>query len=1482
MSCAASPYEAAIAAPRQGGERHDLHTVVGRTVSAVMGNVIGSSEVKQEPTEFALNSSQERMCFLDAIDPRRRDLNICCAVEMGTRLSTRQLHEALIPILPQHLFLNTKLVRRDGRYVWFHPGGADCLKEVVLPERTCASMQQLYALYQEFIRQPSELMVRWPWRVQLVQCEGKSHVFCLFHHIICDGDRSLLLLLQSLSGQAKIDQDRGTQVRVPSAEPPTKGDWEAVSRLAEDIDDLGDLRARFRHMGTPQPSLSEFVIASHEQLWDRDETEAALLAALQFATANLLNNERIIVAVPQDCVPDNCPELGYFGSPGLALIPPLIEGRCLGTGFAQVPQWALAQVELSIRIGRVPYQEIAASPGFAELGQADNLFDVLLVRRRIFGFSSPLITRIFEPAPSLTPYLMVANHWHDASGGLICRLEAANGLMNQSSLDYLAGRMKAYLQRSRPIAVRPRDLIDFTGTPAAVTPFFLAALRQQADGYPEREAIRGQRDSYSYLSLIRIADQLASHIQTRVGGDNPTIAYAGPREPKEITALVGVNMAGGCFLRLDESDSHLHVRKLERTGAEAILVTEEVFQDFERPDGFAPCDTPIAGFRLLVRSREQHPSQKFDAYIVMTSGSTGEPKAIRFPGAQLDRLVKWHLDSLPEAHRMAQLSSLVHDIAYHEIYATLAGGRTLVFAEPNLRSNPGALASFVNEMALDRIYLPTVLLEGAAKAALQQDLPCRELRMVIVAGATLEISDNIRRWFAKTGATLVNHYGMSETQDITAHVLGSAPDAWPDRPHIGQPIAGTKVSILGCRNEPLPAGVTGNLAVQFPSDSGRGFSAPTVLGDVGFVDDDGNIHLEGRSDRIVKLRGNRISLEGIELVLRQREGILDAAAIAPPATAFGQEPRVFFTCEPNFPEPPSADLVDYIVAKIGRQFRCRVSKLAEMPRLKNGKIDYPSLERRAAEIGVGETSVSALDQGAAPDDMKVVAAIRKLVPNVRFTASSRFSDIGFDSLGLMSLELELARTFPDLTVADFYRFPTVAALESHLETTKSPVKFDALRPVRFERRNEFVSVIGMAGRFPGAVTTEALWENLAGGHCLITKGDDEAAKEGTKEGSRYFVPSFGRLENVDSFDYQFFGLSPAEAYRMDPQIRIFLELCWSALEHSGDAGYGTDTRIGLFAGAGLSTYLMNELEPLRKSRTDVLFREDNTLQQRLGNDRNYLTSTVSYRLGLTGPSVTIQAACATSLAAIHYARQALLNDECDIALAGGISVIWPQPTGYDYVEGSVRSPKGLCRPFDAAADGTVFGNGGGLVVLKRSSDALCYGNTVYANIAGSAVNHDGSRRMSFAAPSPQGQADVITQALRNAGLGADALSFVEAHGTGTVVGDAIEWSSLGQSLRKAKRDAPCLLGSIKGNIGHLDEAAGVAGFIKSCLSLHYAVFPGTCHFRELNPRLPPDENIEVTSQPVPLTCSSPMFGGVSAFGMGGTNAHTILQGVHGG
>ncbi|MGR9161690.1 beta-ketoacyl synthase N-terminal-like domain-containing protein [Rhizobium leguminosarum] len=1424
---------------------------------------------------LALNSSQERMCFLNAIDPQRKDLNICCAIEMGTKISTRQLHEALLSLLPQHALLNVRLVRRDGHYAWFYSLGEDCLKEVILPERNCPSMQHLSACYQEFVSQPSDLIRRRPWRVQLVQCNGKSFLFCLFHHIICDGDRSILLFLRSLSGETKIQTHSAKSLEIPAADPSREIGWGAVARLGEDIVDLGDLRARFHPMGTSQSESTEFVITPDEQNWSKDESEAALLAAIQFATANLLNNEQIIVAIPQDGVPVDSLEFGYFGGPGLALIPAKGDKRDLDTGH--LPQWALRQVELAALIGHVPYQEITASPDIAELGQANNLFDILMVRRRIFDFSSPLIARVFEPLPSLTPYLLTANYWHDASGRFICRLEAGNGLVAQSSLNHLARSMEAYLLPNQPVTASGQHLIDIPEAPLGHAPFFMSALRQRAESNPEHEAISGGRDSYSYRSLLSVAEQLARHIQTWVGEGNPTIAYAGPRESKELTALVGVNMAGGCFFRLDETDGRLHAEQLIKAGAAAILVTEETFESFDQPHFFAPCDTPVAGFRLLVGTREWARSTKFDAYVVMTSGSTGTPKVVRFPAAQLDQVVRWHLNSLPESHRMAQLSSLMHDVAYHEIYASLAGGRTLVFAESDLRLSPGALASFVDKMQLDRIYLPTVLLEGVASAALVQNLPCRDLRVVIVAGGILEISDNVRRWFVNTGASLVNQYGMSETQDITSHVLACDPNTWSDRPHVGQAIAGTKVSVVGSHNESLPPGVAGNLAVQFPLETGH--STPIILNDIGYIHDDGNLYLVGRSDRQVKLRGNRISLESIEIILRQREDILDAAAIPPPPTALRQEPQIFFTGAPNFPEGPLEDLADYIVTKLGRHFRCRVSRLTAMPRLRNGKIDYPSLERHAAETRERETSGSLPDKGLGPN-MKVASAIRKLMPDANFMPSSRFSDIGFDSLGLMSLELELSGIFPDVTVADFYRFPTVAALEGHLNGTKGAVKLNAVNPaLRAVERNEHVSVVGMAFRFPGALTTDALWSNLMGGRCLITKGIRDVAKKGTGEDSGCFVPTFGRIADVNSFDHEFFGLSPAEAYRMDPQIRIFLELCWSALENSGDANYGAEARIGVFAGAGLSTYLLNELEPLRRSMSDAHFREDNTLPQRLGNDRNYLTSTASYRLGLTGPSITIQAACATSLAAIHYARQALLDDECDIALAGGISVICPQPDGYDYVEGSVRSPNGVCRPFDAGADGTVFGNGGGLVVLKKSSDAIASGNTRYANIIGSAITHDGARKMNFAAPSPLGQADAITKALRNAVLGADALSFIEAHGTGTVVGDAIEWSSMGQVLKSSQRNTPCLVGSIKGNIGHLDEAAGVAGFIKSSLSLYHGCFPGTCHFRELNPRLRPDENLLVTSQPAPLDLSSSLFAGVSAFGMGGTNVHTILQSV---
>ncbi|HEY8021177.1 MAG TPA: type I polyketide synthase, partial [Thermoanaerobaculia bacterium] len=417
-----------------------------------------------------------------------------------------------------------------------------------------------------------------------------------------------------------------------------------------------------------------------------------------------------------------------------------------------------------------------------------------------------------------------------------------------------------------------------------------------------------------------------------------------------------------------------------------------------------------------------------------------------------------------------------------------------------------------------------------------------------------------------------------------------------------------------------------------------------------------------------------------------------------------------------------------------------------------------------------------------------------------------------------------------------------------------------------------IAIVGMSARFPGCRTLEDYWALLRGGREAISFFT-EPAPPGAPAGALY-VPARGVLEDVEQFDAVFFGYTPRVADLLDPQQRLFLECAWEAVER---AGY--DTRrftgsVGVYAGAGRNNYLLLNL----LAHPEIL-RELGGHQVATANDGGFLSTRVSYKLDLRGPSLTVQTACSTSLVAVHLACQSLLNRECDMALAGGVSVALPQRAGYFHQEGGVFSVDGHCRAFDEKASGTVSGSGVGVVVLRRLADALSAGDSIHAVIRGSAVNNDGSHKVGFTAPSSEGQAAVIAEALSVTGLSAEALSYVEAHGTGTALGDPIEVAALRQAFSPLPPGHACGLGSVKTNVGHLDEAAGIAGMLKCVLMLEHGELVPTVHFERPNPRLGLEDSpfyVCRETAPWPST-GQPRRAGVSSFGLGGTNAHVILE-----
>ncbi|WP_068774982.1 type I polyketide synthase [Paenibacillus sp. FJAT-26967] len=422
-----------------------------------------------------------------------------------------------------------------------------------------------------------------------------------------------------------------------------------------------------------------------------------------------------------------------------------------------------------------------------------------------------------------------------------------------------------------------------------------------------------------------------------------------------------------------------------------------------------------------------------------------------------------------------------------------------------------------------------------------------------------------------------------------------------------------------------------------------------------------------------------------------------------------------------------------------------------------------------------------------------------------------------------------------------------------------------------------IAVIGMSGRFPGAKNLREYWNNLCSGKESISFFSDEELLEEGIDVSAVSHPNYvkakGVLDDLEYFDPEFFDYTPREAELMDPQFRLMHECSWEALEQ---AGYDPRTyrgSIGLYAGAAFnSNWFMRAFKGLGTAE------ESATLETAMLNLRDYMATLVSYKLNMKGPSFTVQTACSTSLVAIHLACQSLLSGECSMALAGGVSIQLPKKAGYFYQEGMINSPDGHCRAFDEKGAGTVFGEGAGIVVLKPLEDALADGDHIYAVIKGSAINNDGSRKVGYTAPSTSGQASVIRAAHHIAEVEPESISYIEAHGTGTTLGDPIEIEALKTAFQTDKKRY-CGIGSVKSNIGHLNNAAGVAGFIKTVLALAHKQLPPTLHYERPNPKIDFENSPFYVNDRLKdwSNDSFPLRAGISSFGIGGTNAHIVLE-----
>ncbi|MFT4437016.1 amino acid adenylation domain-containing protein [Caballeronia sp. 15715] len=888
------------------------------------------------------------------------------------------------------------------------------------------------------------------------------------------------------------------------------------------------------------------------------------------------------------------------------------------------------------------------------------------------------------------------------------------------------------------------------------------------------------------------------------------------------------------------------------------------------------------------------------AYIMYTSGSTGKPKGVVVPHRAILRLVQGQsFAEMTPNTRFLNLAPLAFDASTLEIWGPLLnGGCAAIINE--VQPSLDIVAAEIARLGVTSAWFTAGLFNALADYRLEAFVPLKE---VLTGGDVLSPVHVRKVMDAHAGLQVINGYGPTENTTFSCcyriprdgEALANG-DAIP----IGDAIAGTAVYIVDDKLVPVAEGEVGELVVGGDGVALGYLNRPDLTAEK-FVDNvftpgtklyrtgdlvrrrpDGAIDFLGRNDRQIKIAGKRIELDEIEHALRAAPGVADAAVAAFEGRR-GKAIAGFVKADAITPAVSPDAIRAYLKAALpDYMVPTELRVLPAFPLTPNGKVDRKAL---LAGLAAPAPEAAAAEPEAMDDDIggKLAAVFEELLGKP-VDRQSNFFDLGLRSLDLMRAHAIIVRDVAaKIALVDLFRHPNVEALVTHLRSTLDTAKEGSVQ----RRRNTdsgAIAVIGMSGRFPGARNVSELWANILASRDCITHFDvaelEDSFDDGARREARY-VKARPILADVDRFDAGFFGMLAREAALTDPQQRLFLEIAWEAFE---DAGYDPAKiagAVGVFAGTSMNTYFLKHVLSDRGVIDEFTSQFQIGEYQKLVGAGDFVATRTAYKLGLTGPAMSVQTACSTSLTAISLAVENLRSGRCDMALAGGVSVTFPQKRGYFYEEGGMGAPDGVCRPFDANASGTVFGSGAGVVLLKRLEDAIADKDPIYAVIRGVGINNDGSDKVGFTAPSVDAQARAIAIAHAEAGVDPASIGYIEAHGTATPLGDPIEFAGLVQAFRLGGVEGGqfCALGSAKANVGHLDAAAGVTGFIAASLALRDRVLPPLLHFNAPNP------GIDSANSPFFFNAAAtpwadgpaPRRAGVSSFGVGGTNVHLVLE-----
>jgi amino acid adenylation domain-containing protein/thioester reductase-like protein len=1023
-------------------------------------------------------------------------------------------------------------------------------------------------------------------------------------------------------------------------------------------------------------------------------------------------------------------------------------------------------------------------------------------------------------------------------------------------------------------------------------------FQEQVVKTPNDIALVFNQQSLNYRRLNEKANQLAIYIRgqyqritgTALVGNTP-IPICVDRSLEMIIGLLAIMKAGAAYVPIEPGYPAERINYILRDTDSRLLLTQtHLAHTFDKN---IPAILVDAAEGLYAQEDSQdltNYNQPNDlAYVIYTSGTTGNPKGVMVEHASVINTL-WALEDIydfDEEHKKSScFTSFIFDVSVTEIFSSLLRGGELHLFDNDLKYSPELLSEYINNKKINFLYLPPAILGLLPKK------DYHSLHAIIFAGEPCD--QNVGAYWA-TKHKLYNYYGPTECAVYATGKLVQIRNV----NEIGKPISNKTAYVLDTYLNPVAIGVIGELYIggvgqargylnlpeltrerflinHLQTESERNAGKNDRLyrtGDLVRWLPDGNLEYIGRNDFQIKIRGYRIELGEIERILSSIPKIKQSVVLVKEHLNEGMNSKfliAFYVAE----EPiDQIEITSYLLSKLpDYMVPSAFIQLKQFPTTFTGKLDRSKLlsmkidrEDRILVAPVTEIEKS------------VFAVWCEVLRNTQISLDDAFFQVGGNSLLAIILQTKLNAIYKlDISIVTLFQFPTIRSLSlyiaSRLNTTNHQIQESDVSLSPHTISND-IAIIGMACRVPGADHIGEFWDNLKHG---IESIQDLPVAKLAKIADKKYVNRAANISNYFAFDAGFFGYTPREAQSMDPQHRHFMEVVFEALEDSGCDPSSTQDLIGLYAGQGENVYFLNQIFGNQSLDNDL-----GDYQVRINNDKDFLTTKISYKLNLTGPSLNIQTACSTSLVAVHIAISQLLGGDCDIAVAGGVSIA--QRDGYKPKTGMIESGDGRCRAFDKDSDGTIITSGVGAIVLKPLSKAIADGNHIYAIIKGSAINNDGGglNKAGYTAPSIHGQTQVIRQALKKSNIDPATISYIEAHGTGTKIGDPIELAALHQVfIEHQRKENSIAIGSVKSNIGHTDAAAGIVGLIKTALALKQKQIPASLHFNDWNSEIKRFNKLFYVNRALTdwaTVNGMPRRASVSSFGIGGTNAHVVLE-----